>query len=136
MRKRNKSYLGKWSGAFNHKPEGPGKNHRKGLSLTELFEKFPNERSAETWLERVRWRKRKFMYCPHCGSMDRIRRRKNRKPMPYWCGDCKQYFSVRTETVMESTNIPLRKWVIAIYLHLTDLHGISSMKLHRDIAGR
>ena len=27
----------------------------------------------------------------------------------------------------------MRKWAIAIYLHLTSLKGVSSMKLHRDI---
>ena len=34
---------------------------------------------------------------------------------------------------MENSKIPLRKWVFAIYLHLTSLKGVSSMKLHRDI---
>ena len=34
---------------------------------------------------------------------------------------------------MEESRLPLRKWVIATYLHLTSLKGVSSMKLHRDI---
>ena len=34
---------------------------------------------------------------------------------------------------MHKSHIPLRKWAIAIYLHLTSLKGVSSMKLHRDI---
>ena len=34
---------------------------------------------------------------------------------------------------MRKSHIPLRKWVFAIYLHLTSLKGVSSMKLHRDI---
>ena len=34
---------------------------------------------------------------------------------------------------MEGSALPLRKWVFAIYLHLTSLKGVSSMKLHRDI---
>ena len=29
--------------------------------------------------------------------------------------------------------IPIRKWVYAIYLDVTSLKGVSSMKLHRDI---
>lgn len=36
-------------------------------------------------------------------------------------------------TVMESSRIPLQKWLIAIYLHVTSLKGISSMKLHREL---
>ena len=34
---------------------------------------------------------------------------------------------------MEASNLPLRKWVWAIYLENTSLKGVSSMKLHRDI---
>ena len=53
--------------------------------------------------------------------------------MPYWCSDCRSYFSVKTGSVMEGSPLPLRKWVYAIYMHLTSLKGVSSMKLHRDI---
>ena len=34
---------------------------------------------------------------------------------------------------MQRSKIPLRKWAIAIYLCLTNLKSVSSMKLHRDI---
>ena len=34
---------------------------------------------------------------------------------------------------MASSRIPIQKWVIAIYLQLTSLKGVSSMKLHRDL---
>ena len=57
----------------------------------------------------------------------------NAKPMPYWCTDCRSYFSVRTGTPMARSNIPLRKWAITIYLCLTSLKSVSSMELHRDI---
>ena len=30
---------------------------------------------------------------------------------------------------MHQSKLPLRKWVFAIYLHLTGLKGVSSMKL-------
>ena len=40
---------------------------------------------------------------------------------------------VRTGTVLESSRLPLKKWVWAIYLEITSLKGISSMKLYRDI---
>ena len=125
-------FLGKWSNVGNRKPEGPGNSTRKGISLPELFRRFPDEEAAEKWFEQVRWGEI-GMYCPHCGSMDDVHKRKNRRPMPWWCGGCHRYFSVRTKSVMEGTNIPLQKWVIAIYLHLSSLKGVSSMKLHRDI---
>ena len=53
--------------------------------------------------------------------------------MPYRCTDCRSYFSVRTGTAIARSNVPLRKWAIAIYLCLTSLKSVSSMKLHRDL---
>ena len=34
---------------------------------------------------------------------------------------------------MEESKLPLQKWAWAIYLEMTSLKGVSSMKLHRDI---
>ena len=51
----------------------------------------------------------------------------------HWCTDCRSYFSIKTGTLLAYTQLPLRKWVYAIYLHVTNLKGISSMKLHREI---
>ena len=40
---------------------------------------------------------------------------------------------VRTGTTLESSKVPLRKWAVAIYLCLTSLKSVSSMKPIRDI---
>ena len=53
--------------------------------------------------------------------------------MPYWCNECRSYFSVRTGTILESSKVSLRKWAYAFYIYLTSIKGVSSMKLHRDI---
>ena len=53
--------------------------------------------------------------------------------MPYWCTDCRSYFSVRTGTAIERSKVSLRKWAFAIYLEITSLKSVSSMKLHRDL---
>ncbi len=58
----------------------------------------------------------------------------NAKPMPYWCTDCRHYSSVRTGTAIFHSKVPLRMWAFAIYLEMNSLKGVSSMKLHRDIA--
>ena len=34
---------------------------------------------------------------------------------------------------MEASRMPLRKWAVAFYLFATNLKGVSSMKLHRDL---
>ena len=112
-------------------PNAPGKSHRKGISLLELFDMFPDEESATEWFERTRWPDG-IRPCPRCDS-ERTHEVRNRKPMPFRCSDCRKYFSVRTGSVLEESRLPLRKWVIAIYLMATNLKGVSSMKLHRDL---
>ena len=112
------------------KHKGPGKSYRKGVTLIELGEMFPDEQTATVWFERHVWSDGRC--CGHCGSIE-TRPVPNAKPMPYWCTDCRSYFSVRTGTAIERSKVPLRKWAFAIYLELTSLKSVSSMKLHRDI---
>ena len=108
----------------------PGKHNREGISLVKLAEIFPNESAARTWFETVRWPA--GVACPHCKG-ERIAAMKNQKPMPYRCRDCRKFFSVKTGTVMAESKLPLKKWIWAIYLCSTNLKGVSSMKLHRDL---
>jgi len=110
----------------------PGKHYREGITLIDLFEMFPDESAAEQWFEAQRW-ENTSRFCPRCGGCDKITATANRKPMPYWCGDCRKHFSVRTGTLMERSKIPLHKWAIAIFLVTTNLKSVSSMKLHRDL---
>ena len=110
--------------------KAPGKAFRKGMSLIEIMARFPDEQAAREWFEAVVWGGERC--CWHCGAMN-TKPVPKAKPMPYWCPDCRSYFSVRTGTVLEKSRVALRKWAIAIYLELTSLKGVSSMKLHRDI---
>jgi len=110
--------------------KAPGKSHRQGLTLLQLMDLFPSEDSAREWFETARWPDGRR--CPHCQS-ERPKVVKSGKPMPYHCTDCREYFSVKTGTVMQSSKLPLRKWVIGIYLMSTSLKGVSSMKSHRDL---
>ena len=108
---------------------GPGKSHRTGITLLELGEFFPDEDAARAWFEAKVWPDGRA--CPHCGS--RRTHEASHKNSPYRCSDCRHYFSVKTGTLLEASRVPLRKWAVAIYLEVTSLKGISSMKLHRDI---
>ena len=114
--------------------KAPGKSHREGISLIELFARFPDDATAERWFEEQRWGEAgKPSHCPMCGGTEKVRPVPSRKPLPYWCGECRRNFSVRTGTVMQRSKIGLQKWAIAIYLWSTSLKGVSSMKLHRDL---
>ena len=109
--------------------KSPGKSDREGITMVQLCDMFPDEDSAREWFESRVWQDGR--YCPRCGSTRTHDAGHN--DMPYRCSDCRGYFSVKTGTVMGNSHLPLRKWAFAIYLHLTSLKGVSSMKLHRDI---
>ena len=111
--------------------KAPGRSDRIGISLLELMEMFPDEEASRQWFEQIRWADT-GRFCPHCGCAD-TREVPKRKPMPFWCPDCRNYFSVKTGTTMEASRLPLRKWAFALYLTTTSLKGVSSMKLHRDL---
>ena len=112
------------------KHKAPGKSSRKGIGIVKLLEMFPDEETAVKWFENQRWPDGR--HCPHCGGA-RTKPKPSGKPMPYHCRDCKKHFSCRTGTVMQSSRRPVREWVIAMYLMTTNLKGVSSMKLHRDL---
>ena len=106
-----------------------GKSDRKGITVIELGDMFPDEKAARDWFEGQIWPDGR--HCPHCGSA-RTHEASHAKS-PYRCTDCRGYFSVKTNTIMHKSQLPLRKWVFAIYLEMTSLKGVSSLKLHRDI---
>ena len=111
------------------KHKGPGKAYRQSISFFDITGKFNTEEKAEAWFVEQRWPDK--IICPHCES-DNIATVKTRKPQPWRCRTCRKHFSVKTETVMHSANIPLTQWAIAIYLYSTNLKEGSNMKLHRD----
>ena len=100
------------------------------MTILELMQRFPTEDAAREWFEQQIWPNGR--YCPHCGSTATLENPAS-ESRPYRCKACGQHFSVRIGTVMERSKISLQKWAMAIYLHLTSLKGVSSMKLHRDI---
>ena len=107
----------------------PGKAHREGITLMQLADMFPDEKAAREWFEAQRWSSGR--HCPRCGS-ERTHEASHAKS-PYRCTDCRAYFSVKTGTALEGSKVPLRKWAFAVYLEVTSLKGVSSMKLHRDL---
>ncbi len=116
---------------MNRKRKGPGKSYRKGVSLIEAVQKFSDEKKANDWFVERRWPD--GIRCAHCES-DRVTERKSNRLTPqYRCGGCKGIFTVKTGTIMHDSKLPLSKWAIAFYLFSTNLKGVSSMKLHRDL---
>lgn len=112
--------------------KAPGKHFRQGMTLIEAMRMFPDDAAAEAWFVKVRWPTGPA--CPYCGSVNVLSGARH-KTMPYRCREreCRKRFSVRTGTVMEASNITYQKWALAVYLFMTSLKSVSSMKLHRDL---
>ncbi len=112
--------------------KGLGKSHRKGLTLLQVVDMFPDEGTAKTWLAEQRWPE--GPHCPYCDSSN-VQSNIRHKTMTHRCRDCegKPMFSVKTGTVMEGSKLKYRIWAIGIYLFTTNIKGISSMKLHREL---
>ncbi|MDE2939505.1 MAG: IS1595 family transposase [Chloroflexota bacterium] len=111
--------------------KGPGKSYRKGMSLIEAVQQFSDEEAAHQWLVERRWPE--GIRCLACEGENVKRRKSQRKTPVLHCNDCKYEFTVKTDTVMHNSKLPLSKWVLAFYLFSTSIKGVSSMKLHRDL---
>ena len=110
----------------------PGKHYRKGLSFVQVIDLFPDDEAAREWIKSQVWPDGPF--CPKCGSLD-IQTPIKHRTMTHRCRDCPNYyqFSLKTGTAMQGTKLGYRVWAVAIYLLSTNLKGVSSMKLHRDL---
>ena len=100
------------------------------MSLMDLMDMVPDDDMAEQWFIETRWPS--GIRCPRCDS-DNVQERTTHPTMHHRCRDCRKFFSVKTGTSMDSSNIRYRQWAIGIYLFATGLKGTSSMKLRRDL---
>ena len=108
----------------------PGKHFREGLSLVHVMRIFPDDATAERWFVETRWPD--GIRCPRCDS-DNVHEGTSHKTMPYRCRACRKWFSVKTGTAMQSSKLGMQVWALATYLLATNIKGVSSMKLHRDL---
>ena len=112
--------------------KAPGKSHREGISLKKLMAMFPDDEAARVWFEKRMWPD--GPYCPRCGSFN-VQAGIKHKTMTHRCRDCegKPRFSLKTGNIMEGSKLGYQTWAIALYLVATNLKGVSSMKLRRDL---
>lgn len=94
---------------------------------------FTDEGRARDHLEEIRWPNGPV--CPHCDETKKVYRvaGKSHRPGLIHCNECHGQFTVTTGTVMESSHVPLNKWVLAFRLMASSKKGISAHQLHRTI---
>lgn len=100
------------------------------LSLFNLMELYPTKESAIKYFEETIWGDE--VVCSKCGGTHKIKPQKD--GFNYWCGDCRSYFNVFTNTPLERNKIDPRKWLFAGYLLLTSRKGISSLQLSKELS--
>ena len=115
--------------------KAPGKSHRKGITAKQFYRMFPDDAAAERWFVEHRWPD--GIRCPRCGS-DNVQGSTAHKTMPFRCrknkaGGCGRPFSVKIGTFMERSNVGYGDWLFALYLIVSNLKGVSSMKIHREL---
>lgn len=79
---------------------------------------FGCEQSARQHVARRLWGGEKPNRCPHCGAR---RIWENRRPAaPFRCAYCRKRFSIRTGTIMASSPLGVRQWLLAINILIAD----------------
>jgi transposase-like protein len=92
---------------------------------------YHDDEAARVTFESIRWPD--GPYCPHCGALDTVAPLGGESMGPgwYWCGKCREKFTVRVGSVLERSHIAMHKWLLAIRLMTGSKKGISAHQLHR-----
>ncbi len=96
---------------------------------------FADESAAFAYVEAWLWPNGPV--CPHCGTAGEASRSKGKTTRPgLWnCRPCRKPFTVRMGTIFESSHVPMRIWLQAIYLICSSKKGISTRQIQRTLGG-
>lgn len=108
--------------------------------LNKLAQAYGDEAKAREILEAWRWPDGPV--CPHCQnagekSVSKLEARsassRGVRPGVYFCGACRQQFTVTVGTVLERSHVPLSKWLMALSLLCSSKKSVSANQIHRMI---
>lgn len=95
---------------------------------------FHNEKAAYAFVEARLWPDGPV--CPFCGAtkehVGKLNGESTRIGL-HKCYGCRKPFTVKIGTVMESSHVPMRYWLQAIYLYASSKKGISTRQLQRTL---
>jgi transposase-like protein len=100
----------------------------------DYFTRFRNEESAYKFVERNLWPNGPV--CPHCRNLDRVAplRGESTRFGTYKCYSCRKPFSVKKGTIFESSNVPMHKWLQAMFLCAHGRHDLKPNELSRILS--
>ena len=97
---------------------------------------FHDEDKARAYFEKMRWPD--GPYCPHCGNSDQDKitklEGKSHRPGLYACNECHGHFTVTVGSVMERSQVPLKKWAAAFLLICSAKKGVSAHQFTARLA--
>lgn len=101
-----------------------------GLSLPGFLKRYGSERQCEQALEASRWPQ--GFVCPRCAGTAHSRFK--RGSAAYWqCSSCHRQTSLTSGTVMDNSKLPLRTWLLAMYLLGQSKTNLSALELMRHL---
>lgn len=98
------------------------------MKLIKFIEDFPNEESCKLHFKEVR--EKQGVICKKCGNTKH-----------YWlqakfqwqCSECNFRTTLRSGTMMENSNLPFRKWYLAMAFMSYSKKGISAKEMQRQL---
>jgi transposase-like protein len=94
---------------------------------------FANEEAAIAYVEARLWRNGPV--CQHCGAIGEASRSRGKTTRPgLWnCRACRKPFTVKKNTVFESSHVPMHIWLQTIYLFCASKKGFATRQLQRTL---
>jgi transposase-like protein len=94
---------------------------------------FANEEAAIEYVEARLWPDGPV--CPHCGTVSQATKMRGKTTRPgLWnCRACRKPFTVKKDTVFESSHVPLHVWLQTIYLFCSSKKGFATRQLQRTL---
>ena len=97
-------------------------------TILQLMAGPPDGQASIDQFTAIRWKNGAF--CPHCQSAKVYHFSDQRT---HKCGECRKRFSIKVGTIFEDSKIPLRSWMLAVWLITSHKKGIASTQLAKDI---
>jgi hypothetical protein len=101
-----------------------------GMSLASFVEQYGTEAKCYRALYKARWPQ--GFRCPCCGERRRSRFRRGRQ-VYYQCRRCRHPTTLTSGTLFAGSNLPLRTWMLALYLLTSTKTNLSALELMRHL---
>ena len=112
---------------------------RDELNLITLAQEYSSDEKARAFLESKLWPNGAI--CPHCKNDGQTKPNSKLEPKAgsksavrkgvYFCGACREQFTVTVGTIFEGSHVPLGKWLMAVFILCSSKKSISANQMSR-----